>query len=311
MLTHHVPFSIYFPNYYIVAREEWRPRPPNAITWYAPKKNIIKWDVFFNEIGPNMEENARRILLWYAPTHFHEKKLLNCRSEKSPKSNDVVCASRFRDDKKKHTKTYPCWCWSNENQYKMIIRMTSFVYFSSRAPRRHKTWTWGTVGDLCFAPSTMQKHGFPYLVQGFSYLFQAFPYFFQRFPYLLHGFPYLFHGLPGWMAGWLAGQLAGLLADLLRVWIAGWLVRFAVALRCGLGPWVPKCGADGFKTGSGYAPGMRRASKRYAPISGNQKYPMGAASFHICSIFLSTFWSFCSLLSLIWCPWARRHFIYF
>ena len=40
------------------------------------------------------------------------------------------------------------------------------------------------LGDLCFASSTMQKHGFPYLV---------------------HGFPYLFHGLPGWMAGWLAG----------------------------------------------------------------------------------------------------------
>ena len=49
--------------------------------------------------------------------------------------------------------------------------------------------------------------------------------------------------------------------------------------------------ADGFKTGSGYAPAMRQATKRYAPSPGTLKsdkkrWPFGrepfdAASFHI------------------------------
>ena len=47
-----------------------------------------------------MKENARRIVLYYAPTHFHKKSSCFFRSEKSLKSNDVLCASRFRDDKK-------------------------------------------------------------------------------------------------------------------------------------------------------------------------------------------------------------------
>ena len=111
----------------------------------AKKKTIIKWDVFFNEIGPKMKENTRRIVLYYAPTHFHKKSSCFFRSEKSLKSNDVLCASRFRDDKKKHTKTDP-WCyWSNENQYKMIIGMISLGWFSSRALPQYTNCNLGAV----------------------------------------------------------------------------------------------------------------------------------------------------------------------
>ena len=69
------------------------------------KKSVIKWDVF-HEIRPKMKENTRRIVLYYAPTHFHKKSSCFFRSEKSLKSNDVLCASRFRDDEtniQKHT----------------------------------------------------------------------------------------------------------------------------------------------------------------------------------------------------------------
>ena len=71
--------------------------------------------------------------------------------------------------------------------------------------------------------------------------------------------------LAGWLAPWpglffLVGWLAGCPLGLVG---ASWLACcVAVSLAC----W-RKCGADGFKTGFGYAPGMRRTSKRYAPIS--------------------------------------------
>ena len=92
------------------------------------------------------------------------------------------------------------------------------------------------------------------------------------------------------------------------VWLNRWL---AGSICCGLGPWVPKCGADGFKTGSGYAPAMRQAMKSYAPTTGHEILdlvvygggaldhgalasffglePTNAASFHIFSMFLYTF----------------------
>ena len=70
------------------------------------KRKQIQNYMFFNGIRPKMKENTRRIVLYYAPTHVHKKSSCFFRSEKSLKSNDVLCASRFRDDKKniqKHT----------------------------------------------------------------------------------------------------------------------------------------------------------------------------------------------------------------
>ena len=68
--------------------------------------------------------------------------------------------------------------------------------------------------------------------------------------------------LPGWLAGWL---MAG--------WPLGAGLGFLAWLACCVAEWLAcwqKCGADGFKTGFGYAPGMRQTSKRYAPISGTE-----------------------------------------
>ena len=48
------------------------------------------------------KKNTRRILLWYAPTHFNNKKLTFFVGEIYTKYNDVVCANHFRRDKKKN-----------------------------------------------------------------------------------------------------------------------------------------------------------------------------------------------------------------
>ena len=76
-----------------------------------------------------MYKNTRRILLWYAPTHFNNKKLVFFVGEMYTKYNDVVCANNFGRDQKKHAKLIPKCISSNKNQQKSLRESFKNVTF--------------------------------------------------------------------------------------------------------------------------------------------------------------------------------------